>query len=100
MDIITIPSRNGKRTYQVFLGIGYPLQPQEFRVVARNSVMALDIVADYCEEHELKNLCISHERLVAICPKDKTLDEFIKINKLTRCGSNGIYVVVEQINEL
>lgn len=100
MDTIIIPSRNGKRNYQVLLGVGYPLQPQEFRVTARSAVMALDLVGDYCEKHGLRTLCATQKELVPLCPNDKTVDEFAEMQGLTKCGINGVYVVLNQINEL
>lgn len=100
MDIITIPSRNGNRTYQVLIGTGFALRPQEFHVTARSAVMALDLVGDYCEKHELRTLCATKDELAPLCPKDKTVDEFAEMHGLTKCGINGVYVVVNQINEI
>lgn len=100
MDIIVVPSRNGSRNYQVLLGTGLPSHPQEFRVVARSAVMALDLVGDYCEEHGLRNLCATYRELASICAEGQTVDELAEINGLTKCGINGVYVVVNQINEI
>jgi hypothetical protein len=100
MNTITIPSRNGGRNYQVLLGVGFFLHPQEFRVVARSAVMALDIVGDYCEKHGLRNLCATKEELAPLCPKGQTVDEFAEMHGLTKCGINGVYVIANQINEL
>lgn len=100
MDTITIPSRNGKRNYQVLLDTGFPLNPQEFHVTARSAVMALDLVGDYCEKHGLRNLCATSEELAPLCAKGQTVDEFAEMHGLTKCGINGVYVVANQINEL
>lgn len=100
MDIITIQSRNGKNNYQVIIGTGYALRPQEFRVTARSAVMALDLVGDYCEKHGLRNLCATQAELAPLCPEGKTVDEFAEMHGLTKCGINGVYVAPHQINEL
>lgn len=100
MDTIIIPSKNGKRNYQVLLGTGLHSHHQEFRVVARSAVMALDLVGDYCEKHGLRNLCATKEELAPLCPKGQTVDEFAEMHGLTKCGINGVYVVANQINEL
>jgi hypothetical protein len=100
VDVITIPRKSGDCHYQVLLDRGYDVKPQEFRVTARSSVMALDFVADYCEEYGLRTLFATKEELAPICPEDKTVDEFAKMHGLTKCGINGIYVVPHQINEL
>lgn len=100
MDIITIPSRNGKRNYQVLLGTGIPSQPKEFRVTARSAVMALDLVGDYCEQNGLRNLCATQEELAPLCGEGQTVDKLAEINGMTKCGINGVYVIVHQINEL
>lgn len=100
MDTITIPSRNGNRNYQVLLGTGYALNPQEFHVTARSAIMALDLVGDYCEKHGLRNLCATQEELSPLCTDGKSVDEFAEMHGLTKCGFNGVYVVLNQINEL
>lgn len=100
MDTITIPSRNGKRNYQVLIGTGYALHPQEFRVTARSAVMALDIVGDYCEKHGLRNLCATQEELAPLCAEGQTVDAFAEMHGLTKCGINGVYVVANEINEI
>ena len=100
MDTITISSRSGKKTYQVLLGTGYAVRPQEFHVTARSAVMALDIVGDYCEKHELRNLCATYEELAPLCADGQTVDNLAEAQGLTKCGINGVYVVVNQVNEL
>ena len=100
MQIITIPSRNGKRNYQVLLDTGSPSHPQEFNVVARSAVMALDIVCNYCEKNGLRNLCATKEELMPLCAENQSVDEFAEVHGLTKCGVNGVYVVVSQINEI
>lgn len=100
MQIITIPSRNGKRNYQVILGTGLPQYPQEFHVIARNAVMALDIVGDYCENNGLRNLFATQKELSALCAENQTVDEFAEMQGLTKCGLNGVYVFANQINEI
>ena len=99
MDTIIIPRQSGKRTYQVLLDTGLQSN-QEFRVTARSAVMALDFVADYCEERGMRNFYATKEELVPLCPEDKTVDEFAEMHKLTKCGINGVYIVPHQINEL
>lgn len=100
MDTITIPSRNGNRNYQVFLGTGLTLHPQVFCVNARSAIMALDLVGDYCEKHGLRNLCATQKELAPLCADNQTVDEFAEMHGLTKCGINGVYVVANQINEI
>lgn len=100
MNTITIPSRNGKRNYQVLLDTGSALHPQEFNVCARSAVMALDIVGDYCEKNGLRNLCATQEELAKLCVDGQTVEELAEMHGLTKCGVNGVYVVVNGINEI
>lgn len=100
MNTITISSRNGKRNYQVLLDTGSALHPQEFNVCARSAVMALDFVGDYCEQNGLRNLCATQQELEKICPQKQTVDEFAEMHGLTKCGVNGVYVVVREIKEI
>lgn len=100
MNTIIIPSRNGKRNYQVLLDTGLPSHPQEFRVIARSAVMALDLVGDYCEKHGLRNLCATYEELIPLCAEGQTVDEYAEMQRLTKCGINGVYVFLNQIKEI
>ena len=100
MNTIIIPSRNGKRNYQVLLDTGIISQPQEFCVTARSWVMALDIVGDYCEKHNLRNLYTTAEKLIPLCAEGQTVDEYAEMQRLTKCGINGVYVFLNQINEI
>ena len=100
MDTIIIPSRHGRKNYQVLIGAGLHSRHQEFRVAARSAVMALDLVGDYCEQHGLRNLCATKEELAPLCHDGQTVDEFAEVQGLTKCGINGVYVIAEQINEL
>lgn len=100
MDVITIPSRNGKRNYRVLIGTGSYSNPQEFHVTSRSAVWALDAVGDYCEKNKLRNLCATMEELIELCPKDKSIDDFAAEHGLTKCGINGVYLVVESVNEI
>lgn len=100
MDVITIPSRNGKRNYRVLIGTGNYSNPQEFHVTSRSAVWALDAVGDYCEKNKLRNLCATMEELIELCPKDKSIDDFAAEHGLTKCGINGVYLVVESVNEI
>lgn len=100
MDTIIISSRNGSKNYQVLLGTGLPSRPQEFHVVARSAVMALDIVGDYCEKNGMRNLFATHQELVPLCAEGQTVDEYAEMQGLTKCGINGVYVVLSQINEI
>ena len=98
MDIIHIPSRNGTNTYQVLVGTGY--RPQEFHVVARSTIMALDIIGNYCEQHGLRNLCATQKELATLCAEGQTVDDFAAMHSLTKCGINDVYIIVNQINKL
>lgn len=100
MDVITIPSRTGKKDYQVLIGTGNSLNPQEFHVTSRSAIWALDAVGDYCEKNKLHNLCATKEELINLCPECTTIDEFAESHGLTKCGVNGVYLVVEGVNEI
>ncbi len=100
MDIITIPLKNGKKSYRVLIGTGDPLRPQEFHVISRSAVLALDAVGDYCEKNKLRNLCATKEELLHLCPKDKSIDVFAESHGLTKCGINEVYLVVESVDEI
>lgn len=100
MNTIIIPSRHGRKNYQVLISTGLYSHNQEFRVVARSAIMALDLVGDYCEQHGLRNLCATKEELAPLCHDGQTVDEYAKAQGLTKCGTNGVYVIARQINEL
>ena len=71
----------------------------KFQVCANSESEALDIMADYFEKHEYKNLY--YERLtvetMAECSEYKTAEALAKAYNLTCCGKNHIYVGVEGI---
>lgn len=100
MDTIIIPFKNGNRKYQVFLGTGVPSHSQEFNVIARSHVMALDMIGDYCEKNKLKHLYITKDELKKHCNEFQTVDEYAYTQGLTKCGVNCLYVFVEKINEI
>ena len=83
--------------YRIYLATG-TIYLQEFHVDAVNEMEALNIVADYCEEH-LVGLCADHYELFDLC-EGETVDEYAEANNLTCCGNHGVYIEVAGMEEL
>lgn len=99
MPAIKIGTNNyGERHYRVFLNTG-TMWLQEFHVFAYNETEALDLVADYCEEH-MPGLCADHYELADHCDTGETVDEYAEAHNLTCCGNHGIYVGVAGMEEI
>ena len=90
------PGTYGETCYRVFLGTGTAWLA-EFYVYADYEQEAIDLVADYCEEHELKGLYSDHYELADECEVGQAIDEYVEANRLTCCGNHGIYVKLEGI---
>jgi hypothetical protein len=45
-------------------------------------------------------LCATQEELAPLCAENQTVDTLAEMNGLTKCGINGVYVAVKQINEI
>lgn len=98
MANITIGDNNhGERHYNIFIGTG-TVWLQEFHVYAYNSSEAVDLVADYCEEH-FPGLCADHYELADICDIDQTVDEYAEAHNLTCCGNHGVYLELIKVIE-
>ena len=89
------PGTYGETCYRVFLGTG-TLWLAEFHVYADSEQEAVDLVADYCEEHELEGVYADYYELYDLC-EDETVDEYVEAHGLTCCGNHGIYVKLEGI---
>lgn len=98
MSTIKIGTNNhGERYYHVFIGTGTAWL-QEFHVYAYDPSEAVDLVADFCEEH-LPGLCADHYELFDLC-EGETVDEYAEANNLTCCGNHGVYINLIKVEEL
>ena len=92
MNIPTIGSNAyGETLYRVYLGTG-TMWLEEFHAYAYNEQEAVDLVADYCEEHELTGLYADHYELADECKVGQTVDEYAEAHNLICCGNHGIYI--------
>ena len=99
MNVVEIGSNNyGERRYSVFVGTGV-MWSKEFKVYAYNETEAVDLVADYCEEH-LLGLCADHYELADLCNAGQTVDEYAYANNLTCCGNHGVYMDIVGVEEI
>ena len=99
MNIPTIGSNScGEKLYRVFLGTG-TIWLQEFFVYAYSNTEAIDLVADYCDEHELDGLYTDYWELYDLC-EDETVDEYAEAHNLICCGNHGIYLEVAGLEEI
>ena len=89
----------GENLYRVFLGTG-TLWLAEFHVYADSEQEAVDLAADYCEEHELEGLYSDHYELADECEAGQTVDEYVEAHGLTCCGNHGIYIQLAGIEVL
>lgn len=99
MNTITIGSNHyGEKHYRVSLGTGLAWV-QLFEVYAYNENEAVDIVADYCEENELKGLYADYYDIYDLC-EDETVGEYANAHNLICCGNHGIYLDVAGLEEI
>lgn len=99
MNIIEIgANHHGERYYHIFIGTGTAWL-QEFHVYAYGIPEAVDLVADYCEEH-LPGLCADHYELFDLCDVGETVDEYAEAHNLTCCGNNGVYIDLVRVEEV
>ena len=89
----------GEKLYAVTLGTGLAWT-QTFEVYAYHEQEAVDLVADYCEEHELEGLYSNYYELADLCEVGQTVDEYAEANGLTCCGNHGIYMQILGIKEV
>lgn len=88
----------GERLYCVTLGTGFAWT-KSFEVYAYDESQAVDLVADYVEEHHLY-LYDDHYYLADLCEVSETVDEYAAANGLTCCGNSGIYMNILNIQEV
>lgn len=99
MSIIKIGSNHyGERCYRIFIATG-TLWLQEFHVYAYDPSRAVDLVADYCQEH-LPGLCADYYEIFDLCDVGETVDEYAEAHNLTCCGNHGVYIDLVKVEEL
>lgn len=92
MNIPTIGSNAcGETLYRVYLGTGTAWL-KVFGVYAYNEQEAVDLVVDYCEEHELEGLYSDYYEIMDLCETGQTVDEYAEAHGLTCCGNHGVYI--------
>lgn len=89
----------GENLYAVTVGTGLAWT-QTFEVYAYNETEAVDLVADYCEDHELEGLYGDFYEVADLCEVGETVDEYADANNLTCCGNHGIYMQILGIEEI
>lgn len=89
----------GEKLYAVTLGTG-TAWTKTFEVYAYNETEAVDLVADYCEEHELEGLYSDYYELADLCEVGQTVGEYAEANGLICCGNDGIYMQILGIKEV
>ena len=88
----------GEKLYRVTLGTGFAFT-KSFEAYAYHEQEAVDLVADYVEEHH-QALCSDHYELADLCRAYETVDEYAEANGLTCCGNHGIYLDIVDIKEI
>lgn len=97
--MITIGSNNyGETLYRVFVATGTAWL-KEFHAYAYNEQEAVDLVADYCEEHEMHGLYADHYEIFDLC-EGETVEEYAEAHNLTCCGNHGIYIAIAGIESV
>lgn len=89
----------GEKLYAITLSTG-TAWTQTFEVYAYHEQEAVDIVADYCEDHRLEGLYSDYYELAELCEVGQTVDEYAEANSLTCCGNHGIYMQILGIQEV
>lgn len=88
----------GETLYTVTIGTS-TAWTKEFKVYAYNETEAVDLVADYIEEQEMKGLYADYYEIFDCAEVGQTVDEYAEANNLTCCGNHGIYIQVINIEE-
>ena len=83
----------GETLYRVYIGTGTAWL-KVFEAYAYSEQEAIDIIADYCEDHELGGLYFDHYEIADECEVGQTVDEYVEANNLTCCGNHGIYMQI------
>lgn len=100
MNITTIGTNyHGEKCYRVYLATGTAWL-KVFQVYAYNEQEAVDLVADYCEEHEFEGLYTDFYGLADECEVGQSVDEYAEAHNLICCGNHGIYLEVAGLEEL
>ena len=100
MNIPTIGSNAyGETLYRVYIGTGTAWL-KVFQAYAYNEQEAVDLVADYCEEHELEGLYTDFYGIADECEVGQTVDEYAEAHNLICCGNHGIYLEVAGLEEI
>ena len=92
--IIINATLKGENTYYITV-----CKNTTYQVSAFDLPRAIDIVADYIESHNETNLYIegSDIDVWASCSRWKTAIPYAEAHKLTKCGTNGIYLEITSI---
>lgn len=97
MNIPTIGSNScGETLYRVYIATGTAWL-KVFQAYAYNEQEAVDMVADYCEEHELCGLYSDYYEIADECENGQNVDEYAETHNLICCGNHGIYLEVSGI---
>ena len=99
--IIINQATYGEKTYIVSIGTGLAWA-NLFKVAAYDEQSAVDLVADYLEDHEYTGLYYDHAELEAMasCSEWKTAEAFAEAHNLACCGNHGIYISLLNIEEV
>lgn len=90
----------GEKLYEVTVGAGL-VWAKVFEVYAYSAGEAIDLVADYCQEHEeLQGLWGDHYELADLCEIGETVEQYARKHNLTCCGNSGIYMAITDIEEV
>ena len=81
----------GETLYRIYLGTGTAWL-KVFEAYAYNEQEAVDLVVDYCEEHELHGLYADYYEIMDLCEAGQTVDEYAEAHNLTCCGNHGVYI--------
>jgi hypothetical protein len=89
----------GQKKYRIFINTGLAWM-EEFIIYAYDECEAVDKVADYCDEHELHGLYADYYEIFDCAGCGITVDEYAEANNLTCCGTHGIYLRVEAVEQI
>lgn len=97
MDIFKIGTPSDSAyCYCVFVGVGEPCA-QEFCVYASSEDEAVNLVADFCAQYELRELYADHYDIFDVCDVGETVDEYAKVHNLTYFANQGIYLNIVKV---
>lgn len=100
MSTITIGTNEyGETLYRVYIATGTAWY-KVFQVYAYNESEAVDMVADYVEEHEYDGLYTDYYGIADLCDVGQSVDEYVEVHNLICCGNHGIYLEVAGLEEI